>query len=44
MDLAACANMPKALLGKPATCSGDVRRREKALVPSRTLLVKVVLS
>ncbi len=44
LALAACANMPRALLGKPATCSGDVRTREKALVASRTLLVKAVES
>jgi hypothetical protein len=42
LDLAAWANMPKALLGKPATCSGEVRRRENALVASRTLFVKAV--
>jgi hypothetical protein len=44
LALAAWANMPKALLGKPATCSGDARRRENALVPSSTLLVNVVES
>jgi hypothetical protein len=44
LALAACANIPRALLGKPATCSGDVRRREKALVASRTFLVKAVES